>query len=131
MVDATSAKLVAVLVGSSKTKVGDGDPETVIEAEDVLWLQISVVDTERVAVLDSVEQLQEDVLDEAIVPKIAAAMQDLGEEIVIRRIIHNDICVGALVHNAVEGDHARVCRGELVQGDFADVDLSLAWGLMP
>ena len=38
MVDATSAKFIADLVGGGKAKVRDGDPKTVIETENVLWL---------------------------------------------------------------------------------------------
>jgi hypothetical protein len=68
VVDATGAKFITELVSCSEAEVGDGDPKAIVEAEDVLWLQVSVVNTERVAVFHCVEQLEEDVLDEGIVP---------------------------------------------------------------
>ena len=130
MVNATSAKFIAEPIGCSEAEVGDGDLKTVVEAENVLWLQISMKNTERVAVFNCIEQLEENVLDEDVVPKIATTMQDLGEEIVVRCIVHDDVGVVALVDDAMEGDHARVGRGELVECYFADVDLSLTWGLV-
>lgn len=130
VVDATSAKFIAEPVSCSEAEVGDGDLKTVVEAENVLWLQISMINTEGVAVFHCVEQLEEDVFDETVVPEIATTMQDLGEEIVVRCIVHDDVGVVALFDDAMEGDHTRVGRSELVESYFADVDLSLAWGLV-
>ena len=48
----------------------------------------------------------------------------------VRCIVHDDVGVVALVDDAMESDHARVGRGELVERYFADVDLSLTWRLM-
>lgn len=101
MIDTTSAKFIADLVCGSKAKVGDSDPEAVIEAENILRLQVSVIDTERVAVLHCVDELQEDVLDKHVVSKIAAAMEDLREQIVVRSVVHDDVSVVALIYNTV------------------------------
>ena len=68
VVDATSAKFITEFVSCSEAEVGYCDPKAIVEAEDVLWLQVSVVNTERVAAFHCVEQLEEDVLDESIVP---------------------------------------------------------------
>lgn len=65
-----------------------------------------------------------------VVSEIAAAMEDLREQIMVRRVIHDDISMVPLVHDAVQSDDARVRRGELVQGDFAYVYLPLASGLV-
>ena len=48
----------------------------------------------------------------------------------VRCIVHDDVGVVSLINDAMEGDHARVGRCELVECYFADVDLSLAWGLV-
>jgi len=61
VVDATSAKFITEFVSCSEAEVGDCYPKAIVEAEDVLWLQISLVNTERVAVFHCVEQLEEDV----------------------------------------------------------------------
>lgn len=57
MVYTPSAKFIAELVCGGKAKIGDGDAEAVIEAENILRLQVSVVDAERMAVFDCFEQL--------------------------------------------------------------------------
>ena len=131
MVDTTSTKLIAELIGCCKTKVRDSDPKTVIEAENVLRLQISVINSEGMAIFHSIEELKEDVLDEGIVPKIAAAMQDLSEEIMVGCVIHHDVGETAFLHNTMEGNHAWVRRCELMQGNFSYVDLAMTWVLMP
>ena len=82
------------------------------------------------AVFNCIEQLEENVLDEGIVPKIATTMQDLGEEIVVRCIVHDNVGVVALVNDVMESDHARVGRGKPVKHYFTDVDLSLTWRLI-
>ena len=131
MVDASCPKFITELISCSETKVCDSDPETVIEAEDVLRLQISVIDTERMAIFHRLKQLEEDILDECVVPKIAAAMQDLSEQIMVGSEVHNDVGEVAFLHHAVKGDHAWMRRCELMQGYFSNVDLALTWGLMP
>ena len=75
------------------------------------------------AVFHCVEQLEEDVLDETIVRQIAAGMQDLRGEIMVRCIVHNDVSVVELFSNTMQGNHARVGSGNLVQRNFK---LSLA-----
>ena len=83
------------------------------------------------AVFHCVEQLEENVFDETIVPQIAAAMQDLCGEIMVRRIVHDNVHVCILLNHAVEGDDARVGRGDLMESDFANLDLPLAESPMP
>jgi len=130
MVHAPCTKLVTEFISRSKTKVRDSDPETVIEAEDVLRLQISVIDPERMAIFHRFEQLEEDILDEMVISKIAAAMQDLGEQIMVWSVVHDDVRQVAFLHYAVKGNHAWVRRCELMEGDFSNVDLAVTWVLV-
>jgi len=130
MVHAPCTKLVTQFISRSKTKVRDSDPKTVIEAEDVLRLQISVIYPERMAIFHRIEQLEEDVLDESVITKIAAAMQYLGEQVMVRSVVHDDVCQVAFLHHAVKGDHAWMRRCELMEGDFSNVDLALTWVLV-
>jgi hypothetical protein len=130
VVDATCTELVAELISRSETKICDGDPQSVIEAEDVLWLQISVVNTERMAIFHSFEQLEKDILDKSVIPKITTAMQDLSEQIMVRSVVHDDVGEVAFLHHAVKGDHTRMRRCELMQGNLSNVDLALTWSLL-
>ena len=130
VINATSAKFVAELVCGGKPKISDGNSEAIVIAENVLRLEVSVVNAETVAVFDCIEQLKENVLDERVVPEVTAAVQNLGKEVVVRRVVHDDVCVVSLFYNAMESDHARVDGSELVQRNFTYVNLALAGSLL-
>lgn len=54
MIDAAGTKFVAKFIGSGKTKVSDSDTQAIVKAKDVFRLQIPMIDTKRVAILDCV-----------------------------------------------------------------------------
>lgn len=118
MVNATRPKLVADAVGCGKPEVGYGESKTAIEAEDVLWLQISVKDTQRMTILDRIEKLEENVFDKTVVAEISPFVENLREEVATRAIVHNKEDVGSVVDNAVESYDVRVGGRELVEGDL-------------
>jgi hypothetical protein len=126
MIDASRAKLLAKLVCCSETKVGDGNAETPVEAQHILGFEVPVVDAEGMAVLNSIEQLEEDMLDEEVIAEIAATMKDLGEKVSVAGVVHNNVRVIVLFDNAVKGDNVRVRGCKLMQGNFADVKMALA-----
>jgi len=74
-------------------------------------------------ILDGVDELQENVLDECIIPKVATIIQYLREEVVVRGIIQDDVGIAVILYDTVERNDAMVCRRKLVERDFADVDL--------
>jgi hypothetical protein len=59
-------------------------------------------------IFDGIKKLEENVLDEVIVPKVAAVVQYLGEEIAVRSVVHDDVGVAVLLYNPVEGDNVWV-----------------------
>ena len=85
-----------------------------------------MINTQRVAVFNCIEQLQEDVLDEVILAKVPALVEDLGEEVTILAIVHNDICEILVLYDAVEGNDVGVSRGKLVGMDLVQVQLASA-----
>ena len=78
------------------------------------------------AVFNRIEQLQEDVLDEFILAKVPALVEDLGEEVTVLAIVHNDICEIFVLNNTMEGNDIWVGGGELVETDLAGVEQSSA-----
>ena len=126
VVHAAGAELLAEPVCGREAKVGDGDAETAVEAEDVLWFKVAVVYAEGVAVFDGVEELEEDVLDEMVLAEVATVVEDLGEEVAVGGKVHDEVGVVVLLDDAVEGDDVGVGRGEAVEGDLAHVELALA-----
>jgi hypothetical protein len=85
-----------------------------------------MINTQRVAVVNCIEQLQEDVLDEFILAQVPALVEDLGEEVTILTIVHNDICEIFVLNNTMEGNDIGVGGGELVETDLAQVQLASA-----
>ena len=126
MVDAARTELCAHPVGSGQTKVCDSEPQTVIKAENILWLEIAVINTERVAILNRIEQLKEYLLDQLVIAQVSTMLEDLGEEIAIGAVVHDDPRVVIVFNNAVKSDDTGMRRCELMEGDFSDVQLPLA-----
>lgn len=85
-----------------------------------------MINTQRVAVVNRIEQLQENVLDEFILAKVPALVEDLGEEVTILTIVHNDICEIFVLNNTMEGNDIGVGGGKLVETDLAQVQLASA-----
>jgi len=77
-----------------------------------------------VAVFNRIEQLQEDVLDEFILTKVPALVEDLGEEVTILAIVHNDICEIFVLNDTMEGNDIGMSGGEFVETDLAQVQLA-------
>jgi hypothetical protein len=67
-----------------------------------------VVDAQRVAVIDRIEELEENVFDEVVLAKITTLLQNLAEQITIRTVIHNDEGAIFLFNDAMERDDIRV-----------------------
>ena len=128
MVDTAGAELGAHALRSRKPKVGDREAQAVLKAEHVLGLQVAMINIERMAVLDRVEQLKKDILDEDVIAQITPLMQDLREEIAVGAIFHDDEGVLVVLDDAMKRHHVRVARCELVEGDLAHVKLALACG---
>jgi hypothetical protein len=87
-----------------------------------------VVDSQRVAVIDRIEKLEEYVFDEVVSAKITSLLQNLAEQITIRTVIHHDECTIFLFNDTMERDDIRVNRCKLVKGDLLHVKTSLASG---
>jgi len=83
-----------------------------------------VINTQRVAVFNRIEQLQEDVLDEFILAKIPALVEDLGEEVTVLAVVHNDVCEIFVLDDTMEGNDIGVSGGELVEADLTQVQLA-------
>jgi hypothetical protein len=83
-----------------------------------------VINTQRVAVFNRIEQLQEDVLDEFILAKVPALVEDLGEEVTILAIVHNDICEIFVLNDTMEGNDIWMGGGKFVETNLAQVQLA-------
>ena len=108
MVDAACAKLLTQLVSSREAKIGDGNAKAIVEAENILRLQVTVINTETVTILNCIEQLEEHILNQCVVPEIAAAMQYLCEQVMVRCVVQDNIGAVVILHDTVQSNDAGV-----------------------
>lgn len=83
---AAAAEVAARLLGRRQTKVCKDYARTACIAEDVLGLQVAVINSEAVTIVNGVDNLEEDVSDEGIVAEIARLFGYLCEEVAIGTI---------------------------------------------
>lgn len=69
-------------------------------------------------------------LDQCVVPQIAAAMKDLCEQVMVWRVVHDNIGAAVFLNDTVKSDDAWVGACDLVKCNLAYVDLPLAGRLM-
>jgi hypothetical protein len=67
VVNASSAKFLTKPLGGRQPKIGDSDTKPVIKTKDILRLQVTMIDTEAVTVLNCAKQLQEHMFDEVVI----------------------------------------------------------------
>ena len=105
-----SARRCRHLVHSSKTKVGDEDVDVsaLRRHEDVLRFEIPVIHATCVAVLERVDDLNEDALDEFILAEECDLPYD-RVKVAGAKVVHVE-GVGTLVELTVEREHVRVGR---------------------
>ena len=72
MIHAAGPELLADCLSSGQPKIRDRKPKSRVKAKHILRLEVTVIDTQRMAVIDRVEELEESVLDQVIVAKITS-----------------------------------------------------------
>ena len=83
-----------------------------------------MINTQRVAVFNRIEQLQEDMLDKFILAKVPALVEDLSEEVTVLAIVHNDVCEIFVLDDTMEGNDIGVSGGEFVEANLTQVQLA-------
>jgi hypothetical protein len=67
-----------------------------------------MVDAQRVAEIDRIEELKENLFDEVVSAKITSHFQNLVRKITIRTVIHNDEGATFLFNDTMGRDDIRV-----------------------
>lgn len=120
------SKVCRGLLRSSQTKVCDTYPLSIPRTEDVLRFEISVEDTHRVAILDRVDDLEEDRFDQHVVADIPLLLGDHPKQVALVTKVHNDKDVVALLDDLVQGHNVGVPRRELVKRDLSPLEVPLS-----
>jgi hypothetical protein len=63
VIHAAGPELLADFLSGGQPKIRDGYSKPCVEAKHILRLEVTVVDTQRMAVIDRVEELEESMLD--------------------------------------------------------------------
>jgi hypothetical protein len=108
VVHAAGPELLADFLSGGQSKIRDRKPQAPVKAEHVLRLEITVVDAQGMAVIDRIEQLEENVFDQVISTKITSLLQDLAEQITIWAEIHNDKGAVFLFNDTMKCDDIRM-----------------------
>jgi len=69
-----STELITDFFGRGQPEVRDSNPKAIVVTKDVLRFEVSMVDTERMTIFNCIYQLEENVSDESVIPKISATM---------------------------------------------------------
>ena len=64
--------------------------------------------------------------DDMVITEVARLVQDLCEQVFVWGIIHDDVCIVEVFDNAMESDDGGVSGCDLVQRNFAHMELPAA-----
>lgn len=95
-----ASKVGCDTVRSGQSKVSKLDSHSVVGDQNVLRLEIPVVDSNGVAVLDSVQNLKESTSGQKVITHELASLGDVGEEIAFRAEFDDDKGTIRGVHDA-------------------------------
>lgn len=121
-----AAIVLRAVLGSSQAKVGKLDGLALVSHQDVLGLEIAVVDAELVAVLNGVEDLEEDLLGHEVVANVLATLGDVEEQVTLGAVLHDDVHAVDILDDLVHGDDVGVGRGSVVKADLTLLVSNLA-----
>lgn len=94
--------------------------------QDVLGLQVAMVNTNGMTILDGIQDLQERVLGQLIVAHEPALFGDIGEQVALWAEFDHDERAVRAIQNAEERDHIGMLAGLMVKSDFPPLEPSLS-----
>lgn len=115
------------MISGGQSEVSELASHALVGDQDVLWLQVPVVNSNGVAIFNSIQDLEESTLSPIIVTNELALLSDVGEQVTFRAILHDNICAVRSVHNLDQGDNVRMSASLVVELDLALLKLALAW----
>jgi hypothetical protein len=113
-----------VVVGC-QTKVGELTGHTLVCYQYVLRLQVPVIDSDGMAILDSIQDLEESPLGKSIITNILSLFGDIRKEVTFGAVLNNNICAVWGVHDLGKGYHVGMGAGTMVELNFSLLEFSL------
>lgn len=113
------------MVIGSEAKVGKLAGHSLVSHQNVLRFQVPVVDSNRMAVLHGIQDLEEGALGKRIIANILALLGDVGKQITFRAVFDDNVCAVRGVHDFYQRDNVGVGTGLVVKLDFPLLELPL------
>lgn len=114
------------MISGGQSKVSELAGHALVGDQNVLRLQIPVVDSDRVAVFNSIQDLEESTLSPVIVTNELALLSDVGKQVTFRAVLDHNVCAVRSVHDLDQGNNVRVRASLVVELDLALLKLALA-----
>jgi CO dehydrogenase/acetyl-CoA synthase beta subunit len=114
------------VISGGQSKISELAGQALVGDQDVLRLQIPVVDSNRVAVFNSIQNLEESTLSPVIVTNELALLSDVGEQVTFRAVLHDNVCAIRGIHDLDQRNNVGVRASLVVELDLALLELALA-----
>lgn len=98
---------------------------SVIGDENIFRLQIPMIDSYGMAILNSIQELEKGVLGQSIITHEMALFGDVGEEIAFRAILHDNIRAFWAIQNPFQGNHVGMLAGLVMKSNLSLLKSSL------
>ena len=114
-----AAVVLRPIIRRREAKVGQLDSVSIVCHQDVFRLEISVVYSQLMAMLDGIQYLEEDIPAEFILANVLAQLGDIEEQVTLGAVLQNDVDAVRVIHDLEHGHDVWVCRGQVVKSDLA------------
>lgn len=94
--------------------------------QNILWLKIPVIDSNGVAVLYGIQNLEKSTLGKEIVSNKLTSLSNIGKKIAFRAKLNNNKCTIKRIHYADQRNHVGVLTGQMMELDFSLLKLPLS-----
>lgn len=114
------------MVSRGESKVGQLAGHAMVSNQNVFRLQVPVVNSNGVAVLDGIQDLEEGTLGKGFIPNILGLFCDAGEEITLGAVFHDNVCAVGGIHDLDQRNHVGVSAGLVMKLNLSLLELALA-----
>lgn len=109
-----------------QTKVGEEYLGSAFGNQDILRLEIAMVDTQSMAVLHGIQDLEKDAANEGLVTYIPTLFRNVGEEVPFGTVLQDYVGAVWVVDNLEHRHHVGMCGCRVMEADFALLKVLLA-----
>ena len=113
------------MIVCGQTEVGELAGHAIVSHQNVLRFEVPVVNSNGMAVLHSVQDLEKGPLGKRIVANVLALLGDVREQVTFRAVLDDDVGAVRGVHDLYQGDNIGVGRGLVVELDLPLLELLL------